>query len=257
MQYPRYAAFTLAGFFLLLLSACSHLHVDTMDAWSPRDIHSVVYTLKDAPEGEADKLVRQQIRALGWEIAPDPEQADATLNCEFGYKTDLNSESEMVRILESVHLRISDAVDMCTQAVSDYFYAHGKENEWEEGVLAVFDALNVDGGARQEVERGQTTETAGDPEAEKSMTTETTETTEVAPKSVEVVEEARISTPKPESETEDAREPENIRSRADIPETTARTVNEPESIREPEKMEKSPWIPRFQGWGLEAWEGTE
>jgi hypothetical protein len=68
---------------------------------------------------------------------------------------------------------------------------------------------------------------------------------------VEVVEEARISTPKPYSETEDAREPENIRSRADIPETTARTVNEPE------KMEKSPWIPRFQGWGLEAWEGTE
>ncbi|MGC9519904.1 MAG: hypothetical protein ACP5FP_09650 [Desulfuromonadaceae bacterium] len=250
MQYPRYAAFTLAGFFLLLLGACSHLHVDTMDAWSPRDIHSVVYTLKDAPEGEADKLVRQQIRALGWEIAPDPEQADARLHCEFGYKTDLNSESEMVRTLESVHLRISDANDMRTQAVSDYFYAHGKENEWEEGVLAVFDALNEDG-VRREVERGQT---AGVPEVETSTTTETTE---VAPKSVEVVEEARISTPKPESETEDAREPENIRSRADIPETTARTVNEPESIREPEKMEKSPWIPRFQGWGLEAWEGTE
>jgi hypothetical protein len=250
MQYPRYAAFTLAGFFLLLLSACSHLHVDTMDAWSPRDIHSVVYTLKDAPEGEADKLVRQQIRALGWEIAPDPEQADARLHCEFGYKTDLNSESEMVRTLESVHLRISDANDMRTQAVSDYFYAHGKENEWEEGVLAVFDALNEDG-VRREVERGQT---AGVPEVETSITTETTE---VAPKSVEVVEEVRISTPKPEPKTDDVREPQNIRSSAEMPETKVRTVNEPKNIREPEAMEQSPWIPRFQGWGLEAWEGTE
>jgi hypothetical protein len=71
------------------------------------------------------------------------------------------------------------------------------------------------------------------------------------------VEEARISTQKPDSETHDVRELENIRSRAEIPETQARTVNEPESIREPEKMEKSPWVPRFQGWGLEAWEDTE
>lgn len=252
MQYKRYGytTFTLAGIFLLLLSSCSHLHVDTIDAWSPRNIQSVVYTLKDAPEGEADKLVRQQILALGWEIAPDPEQADARLHCEFGYKTDLNSESEMVRTLESVHLRISDANDMRTQAVSDYFYAHGKENEWEEGVLAVFDALNEDG-VRREVERGQT---AGVPEVETSITTETTE---VAPKSVEVVEEVRISTPKLEPKTDDVREPQNIRSSAEMPETKVRTVNEPKNIREPEAMEQSPWIPRFQGWGLEAWEGTE
>jgi hypothetical protein len=140
---------------------------------------------------------------------------------------------------------------MRTQAVSDYFYAHGKENEWEEGVLAVFDTLNVDGGARHEVERGQT---AGVPEVETSITTETTE---VAPKSVEVVEEVRISTPKSEPKTDDVREPQNIRSRAEMPETKVRTANEPKNIREPEAMEQSPWIPRFQGWGLDAWEGTE
>jgi len=156
------------------------------------------------------------------------------LECEFGYKTDLNSESEKVRTLDSVHLRIRDADDTRTQAVSDYFYAHGRENAWEEGVLEVFKALN------------------DDPVAPSA----TAKTTEVGHQNeTDVVREASIPTPEPEEEPEDERELENIRTRADIPE--AEKVTEPESIREPERMEQSPWVPRFQGWGLDAWEGTE
>ncbi len=59
----------------------------------------------------------------------------------------------------------------------------------------------------------------------------------------------------PQAKAEDVRELENIRTRAAIPES--QNIHAPESIREPESMERSPWVPRFQGWGLEAWEGSD
>ena len=238
---------------LLLGSACSHLHVDTVDAWSPRDIETVAYVVKDAPDAGTDALVREQIDALGWDIAPDPTRADAILECEFGYKTDLNSESEVVRTLDSVHLRIRGVDGMRTQAVSDYFYAHGKEIEWEVGVVKVFSALDVEAAPKM-IERSAALEDAQ--ATESPMTVETTETTETTVGAqnnhVEVERDTTsISTPEPAPKQEDVRELENIRTRADIPEP--KKVREPESIREPERMEKSPWVPRFQGWGLEAW----
>jgi len=248
MRYMKSVFFTCVSACLLLLAgACSHLHVDTMDAWSPRDIDTVAYLIKDAPEPGADALVREQLSALGWEVSSEPSQADAILECEFGYKTDLNSESEMVRTLDSVHLRITDAESGRTQAVTDYFYAHGNESAWEEGVVAVFNALNKDVTPHKMKRTAPAQETAA---------SETTETTEVAQDNqVEVEREAAISSPEPDPETEDVRELENIRIRADIPELEE--ASEPESIREPESMEQSPWVPRFQGWGLDAWEGTD
>lgn len=251
MRYMKSVVFTCVGACLLLLgSACSHLHVDTMSAWSPQDIDAVAYVVKDAPAPGAESLVREQISSLGWEIVPEPSQADAMLECEFGYKTDLNSESEKVRTLDSVHLRIRDADDMRTQAVSDYFYAQGRENAWEEGVLEVFKALNDDA----VVHRVKRTAIAQDAAAvEPPATAETTEVAQVNEADVE--RETSIPTPEPEVKPEDEHELENIRTRADIPE--AEKATEPESIREPERMEQSPWVPRFKGWGLDAWEGTE
>lgn len=238
---------------LVVTAGCSHLHVDTLDAWTPQTIHTVVYTITDAPEAKADILVREQIRTLGWGVADSPNLADARVECEFAYKADLNSEGELTRTLESVHVRILDIPAGDTQAVSDYFYAHGKEQEWEEGVVAVFSALNADV-APQRVER--TAVVPETPAVEPPATTETTETTGTTVGAqnnhVEVERKATsISTPEPALEQEEVRELENIRTRADIPEP--KKVREPESIREPERMEKSPWVPRFQGWGLEAW----
>ena len=239
---------------LLFVSACSHLHVDTADTWSAREIETVAYVIKDVPDSGADALVREHIQALGWKIVPQSAQADVLLETEFAYKTDLNSESEMVRTLDSVHLRVQDGRSKRTQAVSDYFYAHGKENEWEEGITAVFKALNADNSGQHSLEKEPVSATT---EAEEAETTETTETTEVARDMPLEAEPAPVKpSVKSEPQIEDVSEPKNVRSRSEISE--AETVSEPESVREPESMEKSPWVPRFQGWGLEAWqEGTE
>jgi len=55
MRYMKSVFFICVGACLLLLgSACSHLHVDTMSAWSIQYIDVVAYVVKDAPAPGAD-----------------------------------------------------------------------------------------------------------------------------------------------------------------------------------------------------------
>ena len=210
---------------LAFVAGCSHLHVDTLDAWTPQEIDTVVYSIADAPASKADILVREQIRALGWELVDTRNQADSVVECEFVYKADLSSEGKRTRTLESVHVRIQDIPTGGTQAVSDYFYAHGKEDEWEEGIATVFAGLNSDKQAQKSQKSKNSVVQA--PTQIDAQPTQPTQPTQVIayPASVET---------------------------NDIP-VSQRTRQQPESVREPESLEKSPWVPRFQGWGLEAW----
>lgn len=228
MQYTQYT-YRLSRIFaliaaLLVAPGCSHLHVDTLDAWTPQTINTVVYSIADAPDVKADILVQEQIRALGWRMADTQNQADARIECKFVYKADLNNEGKLTRTLESVHVRILDIPTGDTQAVSDYFYAQGKENKWEEGVSAVFTGLNGDRAAPA----SRIVENAVDQAPLKKTD-----------------ESAQSTTPRVPAET------------AETAPVSQRTRQQPENVSEPQSLEVSPWVPRFQGWGLEAWEVEE
>lgn len=243
-----------------LSAGCSHLNVDFDSSWASRQISVVVVEHQHAPEEVTATDIREILTQSGWVVVSDDNQAQARVVCRWTRQPDLNSESEPVETIKSFHVQVISIERPKMLAVSDYFYSTGDE-ELLPGVEAAL--LAITRGVRSApIVKRTPVETTVDHK-------EVTETVKPAAVHVDTQKVILPATTKQQPMTEPVSAPVLTTQKseavvalpvADVPQKIrplepAQPVEalEPIELSEPVSMETSPWVPRFQGMGLEEW----
>lgn len=256
-RFPLLLAIELGLFVMLfcMCLSCSHLNVGVEPSWSASDISLVSIEHDQAPEGVTTADIRALLNRGGWQIAQDPSLAQARVVCRWIRKIDLNSESEEITVVKSFHVQVISVNNPRVLAVADYFYANDSENLID-GVTSALTAITQHHHApvapatpKQEAKNKptntshnlapitvKTAPTIADPEA----------TVPAAQGDISV--QQVVATPA----IEHNKKQPAAKANETLPIQQIQQLSRPEPIN----MESSPWIPRFQGFGLEEWGNT-
>lgn len=244
-----------------LCISCSHLNVDFDSSWSARAITVVVVEHDHAPDEVSTADIVNILNRSGWHVVADRDQAQARVVCRWSRQPDLTSESEPIEVVKSFHVQVISVAQPKVLAVSDYFYSDSNE-QLLDGVHAALTALtqarvvNVPQAAAAKVHpvsapeveasvvvpvvpavEKLSTDTQKDAQSPSVVAAVTASHADIQALSGEqeiLVQETLVDTSLPTSSTE-------------------RQQVQPLESAGPVTMEKSPWVPRFQGMGLEEW----
>ncbi|NVD25059.1 hypothetical protein HTZ97_11565 [Desulfuromonas acetoxidans] len=271
---------------LALVSACSHLHVDLDSHWRLSQDARVAVVVEQPPTEIRVSQVTDAVYNLGWQPADGSSPADAQLLCRWQRVVDLTDDSEPTKTIKSFHAKIINAQNGQLLGVADYFYADGELDLWT-GVETALNQLY----AQITVAPVVTEPVAAKPVVAKPVVAEPVVAEPVVAEPVvaepvvaepvvaePVVAEPTVAEPtvaeptvaEPTVAEPTVAEPtDSISSAIDNtssstsgviyqPQATGSPVNDDdqgdlEELESPQTMEKSPWIPRFQGMGLENW----
>lgn len=250
-----------------LCVSCSHLNVDFDSSWSARNISVVVVEHELAPDDVTTADIVNILTRSGWHVVADREQAQARVVCRWARQPDLTEDSEPIEVVKSFHVQVISIQQPKILAVSDYFYSDVTE-ELIAGVNAALTALTHVPAAPEPQPALQVTQPA--------VSQSPIATAKVAVPAVKENPVKRIPTQTTTgaqdfSETQPV---ESLQNNADpivVEEVAAVSIEEspqlvhpmepavptkqvqPMEPAEPVSMEKSPWVPRFQGMGLDEW----
>ncbi len=250
-----------------LCISCSHLNVDFDSSWSARDITVVVVEHEQAPDEVTTADIVNVLTRSGWNVVAEREQAQARVVCRWLRQTELTAESEIIDVVKSFHVQVISVEQPKVLAVSDYFYSNNNE-ELLDGVNAALAALTQDTvmPAPQPVLR------TAQPVALQSPVVAPSPATPVVKESpVKSITPPLTSIPQEISATQSVAQRLIDEETITVEEVPAASLEgAPEQVlpmepavpvqhvlplesAEPVSMEKSPWVPRFQGMGLEEW----
>lgn len=240
-----------------LCISCSHLNVDFDSSWSARDISVVVVEHEQAPAEVTTSDIVSILTRSGWHVVADRDQAQARVVCRWMRQPDLNAESEPVEVIKSFHVQVISIQQPKILAVSDYFYSNNDE-ELLDGVNAALTALTqgqVAPVSQPALSKSQPVAPQNSVVAPKRATpvvnTITSKPTSVVPIDSVIQSDAHLRSDE-QSITVEELTPVAIEPISSEPEQEVLPL-EPADNAGPVSMEKSPWVPRFQGMGLEEW----
>lgn len=256
----------------ILSAGCSHLNVDFDSSWASRQISVVIVEHQQGPDGVTTTDISEILTREGWHVVSNANQAQARVICRWTRQPDLNSESEPIEVIKSFHVQVISIERPKMLAVSDYFYSNTNEDLMQ-GVEAALLALT----------QGVASKTAPNVVATKKKVASavTSPKTEIAPvtvvpavsqpvfveQSVDRVPTAEVSIPVlttmgteipvvPSAVVVDEIvdvSPQEILPMEPVPVVEPIEPIDPVESAEPVSMEISPWVPRFQGMGLDEW----
>jgi len=235
--------------FCMCLS-CSHLNVGVDPAWSAKNISVVSVEHDLAPDNVTTADIGAILTRGGWQVVQDPSQAQARVVCRWSRQTELSSESEAIVVVKSFHVQIISVENPRVLAVADYFYANDNE-KLIDGVVTALTAITQYHPATtaQQAQQENVPTNAVAPTTARSAAAPTTGNPAALPTAQEnyAISAVAIVQPAPAMEHSDT-------SPAAIPNETL-PVQEIKQLSNPElvNMERSPWVPRFQGFGLDEW----
>ena len=241
-----------------LCISCSHLNVDFDSSWSARDITVVVVEHEQAPNEVTTADIVNILTRSGWHVVADGQQAQARVVCRWARQADLTAESEAVEVVKSFHVQVISVEQPKVLAVADYFYSNNSE-ELLDGVNAALMAMTdntVATAAHPDVAEVQavvvpnavvaaTLSSAVKISPVKQVTSQPAVTEQVVSASQPVVQSQL------DEQTVIVEDVSSIATELPLA-APAPQVLALESA-EPVSMEKSPWVPRFQGLGLDEW----
>ncbi|MDY0189492.1 MAG: hypothetical protein RBR22_02055 [Desulfuromonas sp.] len=254
--------------FCMCLS-CSHLNVGVEPSWSASDLSVVSIEHEQAPESVTTADISALLNRGGWQVVQDPAQAQARVVCRWTRQTDLNSESEAIAVVKSFHVQVISVTNPRVLAVADYFYANNSE-KLIDGVTSALTAITQYQAAPEVIAKPkqEATTNLASTSPSPAPATVSPEPTTVSPTAKTVNLAAPITAPAPSVSTTPevtAVQPVVDTSTIELNESQPTAIpNETLPIQqvqqlsnpEPVNMERSPWIPRFQGLGLEEWGKT-
>jgi len=246
-----------------LVTGCSHLNVEFDSSWASRQVSVVVVEHQYAPDDVTTADIHQILTRSGWQVVTDVEQAQARVVCRWTRQPDLNAESEPIEAIKSFHVQVISIEQPKMLAVSDYFYSNTNEDLLpgvESALLAITQAVipasepvapvvtNKVPVASPiapvvKVDSPVTIPVSAEPPS-------LTKPTYVAPVTPSLEMSAEQPAVEPVIDT-----PSVVTEAMILPLEPAQVVEpiEPIQSTEPVSMETSPWVPRFQGMGLENW----
>ena len=228
---------------LALLSACSHLHVDLDSNWRLSQDARVAVVVEQPPTEITVSQVTDAVYRLGWQPTDGSSRIDAQLLCRWQRAVDLTDDSEPTKTVKSFHARIINAENGRVLGVADYFYADGELDLWT-GVEKALNQLYAQITVVSPVVATQPV--AIEPVAIEPVAIEPVAIEPVAASSSQTTSRAIDTTQTHVSgviyQQHAAGQSASGDEESDLQEQTA-----------PQSMERSPWIPRFQGMGLENW----
>ncbi|MBN2645956.1 MAG: hypothetical protein JXR59_10865 [Desulfuromonadaceae bacterium] len=271
---------------LSFVSACSHLHVDLDANWKLAPDARVVVAVEDPPAGISGDQVVAAVQRLGWQDANDRHRADARLLCRWQRVIDLDADnSRPILTVKSFHARLINATTEQVLGVSDYFYAAGEPALWpgvEEALKQLYRRITISAPTAAVTPAGTESPTKP-PELSSGAATENqTADSTVLPTRMPEKQESALP-------VADGPAPVAAAPVSEVPQAPPARLSEPDAAEEkisvspakpssagliyhpqphsavlekgaqietshaPESMQTSPWVPRFQGTGLETW----
>nr|WP_320050173.1 hypothetical protein [uncultured Desulfuromonas sp.] len=274
-----YIKFIVVLFGLLLVAGgCSHLHVDLDSHWRLSSDARVAVVVEQPPSEVSVAQVTDTVYGLGWQ-KPSGDNLDAQLLCRWQRVVDLTEDSQQTQTVKSFHARLLNAENGQLLGVADYFYADGEMDMWTgvekalkqlyqqitvqpATVMASKEALpsepvKIDMASAEGEKPGEVHSSA--PVQQAVAINKTSESLQTSPSDVsDPVAELAPVAPAVEDEKAEARA-----SGVVYQSQAAQPVQQPIRQKQdsapaqhndpPSSMETSPWIPRFQGMGLENW----
>jgi hypothetical protein len=251
--------------------SCSHLNVGVDPSWSASDLSVVSIEHEQAPESVTTADISALLNRGGWQVVQDPAQAQAQARvvCRWTRQTDLNSESEAIAVVKSFHVQVISVTNPRVLAVADYFYANDSE-KLIDGVTSALTAITQYQAAPEVIAKPKQEATT-----KLASTSPSPAPTAIDPAPTTVSSTAKavnLAAPIAAPATSVSTTPEDtdVQPVVDTP-TIELNESQPTAIPnetlpiqqvqqlsnpEPVNMERSPWIPRFQGLGLEEWGKT-
>lgn len=251
------------AFICCLCISCSHLNVDFDSSWSARDIRVVVVEHQQPPDEVTTADIADILTRSGWHVVADRHQAQARVVCRWARETDLNAETDAIEVVKSFHVQIISVDQPKVLAVSDYFYS----NPHEKLIVGVNKALTA---LTQKPEPIAAEPIAAEPVAPKvqpiaagvrpvdimndvpadKVSAAITANPVVQDTMQQTATEQVVNTPQPVAKS-------LVDEKTFVVEPLTPAVPEqqvlPLESAEPVNMERSPWIPRFQGMGFDEW----
>lgn len=241
-----------------LCISCSHLNVDFDSSWSARDISVVVVEHEQAPDEVTTADIVNLLTRSGWHVVAEREQAQARVVCRWLRQPDLTVESEPIEVVKSFHVQVISIEQPKVLAVSDYFYSNNDEALLD-GVDAALMALTdntVATAAHPVVPEGQAVavpNTVVAPTLPPAVKVSPVKQATSQPTAVEQVVSASQPVVQPQIDEKNVivKEVSSVATELTPPAPAHQVL--PLESAEPVSMEKSPWVPRFQGMGLDEW----
>lgn len=283
----KVSRYLFAVFCMVLVTACSHLHVDLDSSWRVSADAHVDVVVEQPPAEIAVTQVSEAIYQLGWQPASAGHNADIQVLCRWQRVIDLNADSEPIKTVKSFHAKVINAENGQLLGVADYFYGTGEIDLWS-GVESTLYELYSRITTTAKVPPAAPAQIATAPVVPDTVVTPSADETVMVndPSSegqeivVPITAPVNVSVPPAVSAPSLPAEPvvdPMPTANAVIPVVeqhldsgkeqapSAVVVSSPAIVRQPEiqgttvddvepqSMETSPWVPRFQGLGLENW----
>jgi hypothetical protein len=270
-------------FCMVLVSACSHLHVDLDSSWRVSADAHVDVVVEQPPAEIAVTQVSEAIYQLGWQPPSAGHNADIQVLCRWQRVVDLNADSEPIKTVKSFHVKVINAENGQLLGVADYFYGTGEIDLWS-GVESTLHELYSRITTTAKVPPAASAQIATAPVGPDTVVTPSVDETVTENDSSSEVQETvapstapvNVSVPPavsaPSLPAEPVVEPMPtatvvvpVADHGEEQSSSAVVVSSPAIVRQPEmqgttvddvkpqSMETSPWVPRFQGLGLENW----
>ena len=243
-------------FSLALVSACSHLHVDLDSHWRLSQDARVAVVVEQPPTEISVSQVTDAVYSLGWKPADGNSAADAQLLCRWQRVVDLTDDSEPTEAIKSFHVKIINAQNGQLLGVVDYFYADGELDLWtgvEKALNQLYAQITVTPVVAEPVvaepvaaEPVAAEPVVAEPVVAEPVVTEPVVTEPVVTEPVDSISSAIDTSSSSRS---------GVIYQQSVVGSQESDVEQADHKKQasPQAMEKSPWIPRFQGMGLENW----
>ena len=257
---------------LLVAGGCSHLHVDLDSHWRVSSDARVAVVVEQPPSEVSVAQVTDAVYALGWQ-KPAGGSPDAQLLCRWQWVVDLTEDSRQTQTVKSFHARLLNAENGQLIGVADYFYADGEMDLWtgvEKALKQLYQQITIQPSTVMEPIKGEASEAVkmNMASAESEKTGEVHSPAPVqkdvainrTPESVQSSPSEIIEPAAPVIVDEKtASRPSGVVYQSQVDQPKLQPIRQKQDSApalhdgSPSPMEKSPWIPRFQGMGLENW----
>lgn len=200
---------------LILLPGCSSIQFENTEDFDWNGVSTIALSEPAEDRWQLRPLIKKELVTMGFKIASETDEPHLLIGYTTQGKPDLNTDSQVIMRLKSLHITFKEPSSNNSVATLDYSYPPTGDSDPATGVKEAFAAIKKD------LHSPRTQPPPGDVQYPPPAHT-------------------KSQTLKESSTTEKNLEPKEPRPKA--------------QEKEPKPLEtQSPWLPKLKSWGFENW----
>lgn len=234
---------------ILLLSGCSAVQVAGTTRVDWQQVSLVSLEAPEADPWQLTPLIKAELAGLGFKPVGSGSKADLLARFTTVAGPDLTADSRIVTRLHSLHIEFLNPQNRAIVTAVDYFYPNGVDLPVPaNGVKEAFAELSQDIAAQQEAPPAPASAAVPVPPAAPATRPEAQ-----LPATATMPTPPASSVPTTQSAASDAAQ-SAAKINPPAAEKAAPQTSSTSETQEPlPRKNRSPWLPKFQSWGIEHW----